>query len=274
MEKTQMEQCTIWQPVPGVWLIQDERGSSSYLIPGKEKALLIDAGYGRGDLKKIVDSLTQLPVILAITHNHGDHCIHAAQFEPRFMHPNDIAVQKKVENTPESRWPEIPPADTFRPIVGGDVIDIGGVCLEVIEAFGHTPGSIMFLDRSHHALFTGDAIGSGGQLWMQVPYALPLHKYVENLEKLGKRLDQEPEVTYLGGHFMQAGEPGTPEYNPITRRTIDDNIALCRDIIEGKPVEQTPFQYGEGSAFDPLREGEAMVAKRGGVAMVYRPDNL
>ena len=274
MEKRQMEQCTIWQPIDGIWLIQDERGFSSYLIPGRDKALLIDAGYGRGDLKKIVDSLTSLPVILVTTHNHGDHCLHAGQFSPRFMHPNDIAVQKEMEDTTGNRWPGIPSADTFQPIRGGDVIDIGGLSFEVIEAFGHTPGSVMFLDRTHRALFTGDAISSGGQLWMQVPYALPLHKYVENLEVLCRRLDQEGELTYLGGHYMQAGEPGSPNYNPVTRRTIDDIIALCRDIMAGKPLEMTPFQYGVGSAFEPLKEGEAMIAKRGGVTMVFRPDNV
>lgn len=235
MEKMKMEECTIWQPVEGIWLIQDERGSSSYLISGKDKALLIDAGYGKGDLKKIVDSLTDLPVILAITHNHGDHCLHAAQFSTRLMHPNDIAVQKHMEQIGECHWPGLPLADTYGEIRGGDVIDIGGYTFEVIEAFGHTPGSVMFLDRAHGVLFTGDAISSGGQLWMQVPYALPLHEYVKNLEVLAKRLDTEGSLTYLGGHFTQAGEPGSPNYNPVSRHTIDEIMELCRDIMAASP---------------------------------------
>jgi hypothetical protein len=45
----------------------------SYLVLGDEKAALIDTGSGIGDIKKLVEGLTDLPVNIVNTHTHGDH---------------------------------------------------------------------------------------------------------------------------------------------------------------------------------------------------------
>ncbi|MEI3580641.1 MAG: MBL fold metallo-hydrolase [Acutalibacteraceae bacterium] len=45
----------------------------SYLITGSEKALLVDTGLGMGNIRKVVEELTSLPVIVMNTHTHFDH---------------------------------------------------------------------------------------------------------------------------------------------------------------------------------------------------------
>ena len=45
----------------------------SYLVLGEDKAALIDTGNGIGDIKALVDRLTNLPVTVLNTHTHGDH---------------------------------------------------------------------------------------------------------------------------------------------------------------------------------------------------------
>jgi len=45
----------------------------SYLALGKEKAALIDTGYGMSDMRGLVELLTDLPVTVVITHTHVDH---------------------------------------------------------------------------------------------------------------------------------------------------------------------------------------------------------
>ena len=44
-----------------------------YLVEGTEKAALIDTGYGVGNLKGYIKTLTEKPLIVLITHGHLDH---------------------------------------------------------------------------------------------------------------------------------------------------------------------------------------------------------
>ena len=52
----------------------------AHLIPGKDAAILYDTGFGIGDLKSMVESLTDLPIIVVNSHNHGDHTLGNPQF--------------------------------------------------------------------------------------------------------------------------------------------------------------------------------------------------
>ena len=60
-----------------------------YLVLGEEKALLIDSGFGLGSLKKVVDGLTDLPVVLVNTHGHPDHGGGNGEFGSPYLHPDD-----------------------------------------------------------------------------------------------------------------------------------------------------------------------------------------
>lgn len=57
----------------GIYHIWEPAGVASSLVIGKTKALLIDTGYGYGDLKSVVRSLTDLPIRVMNTHCHLDH---------------------------------------------------------------------------------------------------------------------------------------------------------------------------------------------------------
>ena len=48
-------------------------GVNQFLLEGKEKALLIDTGYGTKSLPRVVEKLTSLPVMVVNTHLHPDH---------------------------------------------------------------------------------------------------------------------------------------------------------------------------------------------------------
>ena len=45
----------------------------SYLLCGEKMAVLIDTGLGISNIRKIVDTLTQLPIMVITTHIHWDH---------------------------------------------------------------------------------------------------------------------------------------------------------------------------------------------------------
>lgn len=55
---------------------------SLYLLEGKDKAVLIDAGTRIKDLDKIVATITKKPIMLVATHVHPDHTGSAIEYFP------------------------------------------------------------------------------------------------------------------------------------------------------------------------------------------------
>jgi glyoxylase-like metal-dependent hydrolase (beta-lactamase superfamily II) len=78
-------------------------------------------------------------------------------------------------------------------VAGGDVLDLGGRRLTVVELPGHTPGGVGLLDEEEGALFSGDAIYDG---WLidTLPES-DVDQYVRTMELL-RTLDVD--VVYPG----------------------------------------------------------------------------
>ncbi|MFC1565228.1 MBL fold metallo-hydrolase [candidate division KSB1 bacterium] len=148
-----------------------------YLVLGEEKALLIDTGLGIGNLRTLVDELTDLPVSVVNTHAHFDHIGGNFQFDEIMVFDNEIEIQRietgigneelinHVESgsvwkgLPEDFNPntwKIPPMSISRLLNDGEIINLGGRSLEVIHTPGHSPGQICLLDKQARILFTGD----------------------------------------------------------------------------------------------------------------------
>ena len=58
----------------------------SYLLLGRDRALLLDTGLGVGGLRREVEALTDRPITVALTHVHWDHIGGCGQFEPPAVH--------------------------------------------------------------------------------------------------------------------------------------------------------------------------------------------
>src|SRR5258708_29812150 len=66
----------VYKVRPGVFAIYEPHQAEeviSYLIVGSKRALLFDTGLGIGNIKKVTDALTRLPVSVANSHTHNDH---------------------------------------------------------------------------------------------------------------------------------------------------------------------------------------------------------
>ena len=149
----------------------------SYLVLGKKRGILLDTGNGIGDIKKVVQELTDLPVSVLLTHVPYDHVAGAYRFKKIAMFDNSAALQvlkKGRDNTSlqkylteEYLWKPlpanfdpatwtIPPMEVTELLHEGDIVDLGERQLEVIYTPGHSPGHICLLDRDNRILFTGD----------------------------------------------------------------------------------------------------------------------
>ncbi len=161
----------------------------SYLIVGTEAAVLFDTGNGIGNIKAVVDQLTNKPVRVINSHSHFDHIGGNHQFDEILSVSTPFTLARtggmqsdelSLEVSAEARCRDLPagaseddhriqPFVISRKISDGDVIDIGGRQLEILQVPGHTDDSIALLERNAGFLWTGDSFYEGGRVWLFFP---------------------------------------------------------------------------------------------------------
>jgi len=159
----------------------------SYLILGKQNALLFDTGMGIGDLREVVSELTQLPVSVLNSHTHNDHVGSNWQFETIYSLDTEFSRENakgsttdaQAELAPGQVCGELPkdfdpknyrtkPWTITKYVHDRDRIELGGRTLEIITAAGHTPDSLSLYDQANELLFTGDTYYPG-PIWLYRP---------------------------------------------------------------------------------------------------------
>lgn len=137
---------TIIQIDKQTWRIE-EADVRFFLLAGEKEALLIDSGMKVHNAREIAETLTDLPIKLALTHADKDHIGSNNEFDVIYMHPSEYSNYKDVKK--------------FIPLWENDIIDLGNRSLKIISIPGHTPGSIAFLDIKNRILISGDPIQDG-----------------------------------------------------------------------------------------------------------------
>lgn len=216
---------------PGLWSIEAGAIESFYLIEGEEKALLVDTGMNQGPVLPLVRSLTKLPVELALTHAHGDHMLHVDEFDKVYCSPREGQLPMEFLH---AMMPGVSIDFTkYIPVEEGDVIDLGGVKVEVLAAYGHTPGSVVFVDHAHRCLFSGDAFGSGTGVLMAIPGTMNVSDLLESVKHFLTYQETLKDYIWYGGHRCQEfGEQKHGEYyNPLCFEVLEDFVVLCEKLL-------------------------------------------
>lgn len=203
---------------PGTWKIVSD-GDYFYLVEGDDEALVIDSGYGCGNVREYCQSLTDKPVRnIANTHDHFDHTANNAYFDCAFM--SEETVPLATIPFPSFEGIDFPRDYPIQVIDEGYVFHLGGRDLEVFKIPDHAVGSLAFLDRKERLLFAGDELG--------MPMGKPLNGSVERfagyMEKLKKYRSEFDKVCAGGGlvdgaivdqylenmNYILAGHQGEP----------------------------------------------------------------
>lgn len=242
------------------------KGASAWmhLIVGQERALLIDTAFGIGDLRGLVETLTDKPVDVVNTHFHGDHSAGNGQFETVFIHKYDIPyleMSEKAENrllpAPGTyREEDIIPLRSAKHIAmeDGFVFRLGeGHEVEVIHMPGHAAGGCMLLDRKYNLLFSGDAVVFTPTL---IIGRFPAPYYPEYLtvtafrDALKKALPRCQNVKKLyTGHSVQG----------ISPVYLTDMINCCEKIIAHPDQYETYDYVSDPSQKQIMCVGHAMI---------------
>lgn len=206
---------TSYQIQPGFWCIE-ESGVRCFLFEGDGEALLIDAGFGTGDLKDYISSITPLPVNrLVVTHADRDHIGCAEQFDHILMHPADFdryASSGKDQSA-------------LIPLWEGEELSIGRWHFTVILLSGHTPGSIALLDREHRFLIAGDCVQTA-PIYMFGP-GRNLPAFVHSLDRLQQYADCMDHIYASHGDLAL-----TPAILPVLK---EGALRVLAHQVEGTP---------------------------------------
>ncbi len=199
----------------------EDGGVRFFLLEGTESALLIDSGMNTPDAKAVAEGLTTLPVKLLNTHADGDHVSGNGAFEEFYMHP------KESENYFKHPGRE----GKIVPVVEGDVLDLGGRPLKIIELPGHTPGSIAVLDVNARVLYGGDPIQDGNIYMFGEHRSFTL--YVQSLSRLWKDYREEFDLVYPShGSF------------PVSKEIIPQLIEASKSVLAGTAVGEKKEFHG------------------------------
>jgi len=209
------------QIAPGTWKILSA-GDYSYLVEGEDEAVAIDTGYGAGNIREFLETLTDKPVRSVInTHSHFDHTAGNGYFDAAYM----AEAALPLATVPYRSFSGIEFIRDYRriPVADGFVYPLRGRELEIFLIPDHTPDGIAILDRAQRILFTGDEFMTRGKN-LNVPLDV-FRGYLQRLMAHRQEFDRlcagagVLSVELLEGYFacaehIAAGNPGREVFVP------------------------------------------------------------
>lgn len=231
-------------------------GVNQFLLEGKEKALLIDTGYGTKSLPRVVEKLTSLPVMVVNTHLHPDHSNGNGFFGKVMVGEPDLPSHGVPSNYIFEGVASAYRKSLLRPLMSvarkfalidpsaaeyspmPDMIHLGERSLDAVPCPGHTAGSVIFCDSETDFIFAGDAINR--EQWMFTCPASATKSYAELWRGLEARLAGYAELVISHSRkpldigfiveFIRAFETIKPENGRPSR-------------IKGTPEPVTFYEY-------------------------------
>lgn len=200
------------------WIFEEE-GVRSFLFEGTDRAMLIDTGFGKLPLRDMVAELTSLPVFLVNTHTDRDHTGCNKDFPPVYLHPSEMEHYRNA-------LPESCRMEDVLPLWEGDIIDLGHWKFEVILTPGHTPGSIMLLEREKRMLISGDSIQDGNIFMFGA--GRNMTAFQSSIKKIMNMTDTFDSIWPSHGSY------------PLTADIIPGILQGAQDLLDGKLSAQEP----------------------------------
>ncbi len=263
---------------PNTWKILSS-GDYSYLIAGEKEAVAIDTGYGAGNIRGFMQTLTDVPVRNVInTHHHFDHTANNSYFEKAYMHP--AAFDKATIPYASYVGIDFPRNYEFVPVHEGDTYDLGGRVLEFFYIPDHTPDGIAILDRKERIFFIGDELmppKMGKSLYV------PLRRFVGYLEMFRAHRGEYDRFFGGGGECDIAW---VDMYYNCAMEILNGNHGQAFERKQGGPPPMPPGpngelvydrkmpHFGDGGATEPVPVGNWHVLEACGTRIVYDLDVL
>ncbi len=211
-------------------------GPFVYLFIGLDRALLIDSGAtisGGAKLVQMIRAITDLPIVVAHSHGHGDHRLG----DNAFRAEENVTVVGIGANAVQdyfgfSNWPAEPA-----------VFELGGRGIQLLPIPGHNDDDIAYYDEKTQVVVTGDTLYPGRL------YVRDWAEYSKSISRLANWLNEKPVSSVLGTHIEMSATPnidypiGTT-YQPNEHQLplgMNDINALQETLLMLQSPERTPL---------------------------------
>lgn len=226
--------------------IKSMTGEFMFLIEGEKKAVLIDTCLGVGNLKKIVEKLTNKPITVILTHGHIDHAMGANEFETVYMNALDEPVYHQMADLKgrldyikmnlngvlpafsEEDYVETLPFH-YHKLVDRQEFDLGGIHIQMLALPGHTHGMMTALLKEDRILIVGDACNKATFLFDE--NSLPVETYYKNLKAFQSNTKGTYDQLFVSHHEKL-----------ISNDLFDTVLAVCEDILNDT-ADDVPFEF-------------------------------
>lgn len=180
-------------------------GTNCYIFrrEGGYKCGVVDPGdQGEQVARWLVEKGLEAEAVL-LTHGHFDHILGIPGLReewpglPVYCHPADLG-EGDAASLFGQRFPTVRSFGDITPYREGDVVNVAGIAVEVLETPGHTPGSVTL--RAENVLFTGDTLFAGSMGRTDFPGG-DEGEIMRSLKRLG---ELEGDYQVLPGHEGQS----------------------------------------------------------------------
>lgn len=186
-----------------------------------KRGAVVDPG---GDVARIASAIEQVGITvekIVITHGHVDHVAGVAELKQRLGVPVEGPHRGDAELI--ARLPEIAAnygfgrVETFTPdrwLDEGDTVEMGGLVFDVLHCPGHSPGSVVFVQKENGFALVGDVLFRGSVGRTDLPGGDTDTLIASIRDKL---LPLGDEVAFICGHGPTSTIGHERETNPFLR---------------------------------------------------------
>jgi glyoxylase-like metal-dependent hydrolase (beta-lactamase superfamily II) len=184
-----------------------------------KKGAVIDPG---GDVPRILDAIKQVGMVperIILTHGHLDHVGGAMELKEALGVPiegphiaDKFLMERAEEQARNYGLFGMRNASSDRWLAEGDRLEIGGEAFEIFHCPGHSPGSLVYFNRTNRFALVGDVLFQGSIGRTDLPYGD--HDALISAIKT-KLLPLGDDIAFICGHGPMSTFGNERETNPF-----------------------------------------------------------
>ena len=282
------------------------RRFAQWLVVGDERLLLVDSGIDGTIAEHVTPALAELgrtpSEITDVVISHADVDHYGGDAELRRVAP-DAQIRASAHDRgwleswavisrerygwyrgygldyDEATWAWLenaagPDTPLDGDVAGGDVLDLGGIVVEVLALPGHSPGHLGVLHRESGTAIVMDAVlergvyTTSGELISPPPYG-SVNAYRETVDRLRGLV---PERLGTSHYAPVEGRAAVHAFLDGTAGFVDDLDACVRAELRAEPQALEPFWRAADAAVGPFREMAVELARSVGAHLDHAVD--